>query len=55
MKCPNCGNKRIRESMRTRGEKSVPFFRPYRCEDCRYRFWWVKSKIRDKLIPEESK
>ena len=45
--CPECGSARVRRSSIRGSEAGAHRFRsPYRCENCRHRFWVVSHRTR---------
>jgi hypothetical protein len=58
MKCPNCRSSRVRRAKRTIGEKvflSMLLARPFRCEDCIYRYFsflWASGSNLAGVIPD---
>ena len=50
--CPNCGSPRVRRSV-LRGPAELKVHRlrsPYRCRECRTRFWVISHKARTRMI-----
>ena len=46
-RCPACGGSNVQRSSIRRSEAGAHAFRsPYRCKDCRHRFWVISRKTR---------
>ena len=49
--CPNCKSLNVRRSSREEGDAEQPFYRsPYRCRDCRTKFWAFSTKIFRRIV-----
>lgn len=46
-RCPQCGSSNVQRSSIRRSEAGAHAFRsPYRCKDCRHRFWVISRRTR---------
>src|SRR5437868_8085753 len=43
-KCPSCGSLVVRRSKRRRADHRILLRKPYRCRQCRRRFWAVSTR-----------
>ena len=49
--CPNCKSLNVRRSSRDPEVTDQPFYRsPYRCRDCRTKFWAFSAKLYRRII-----
>ena len=50
-RCPACGGTNVQRSSIRRSEAGAHAFRsPYRCRDCRHRFWVISRKTRVSVV-----
>jgi hypothetical protein len=49
--CPNCKSLNVRRSSREPEDLNQPFYRsPYRCRDCRTKFWAFSAKLYRRIV-----